>query len=68
MSQTDNSTDISSFIYVLTFCRLRYDMFAVLVSALYPHYYGWWGMINYINEDFPDQYWHQVQNHLTSII
>ncbi len=44
-----------------TFCRLRYDLFVVFASALYPHYYGWWGMIGYINEEFHDQYWHQVQ-------
>ena len=33
-------------------CLLRHEMLALFVSSLYPHYYGWWGLINYINEDF----------------
>jgi hypothetical protein len=39
---------------------LRAEMLALLVSSLYPHYYGWWGLIGYINEDFYDQWKHQV--------
>jgi len=39
---------------------LRHEMLALFVSSLYPHYYGWWGLINYINEDFYEQWKHQV--------
>jgi len=41
-------------------CLLRHEMLALFVSSLYPHYYGWWGLINYINEDFYTQWKHQV--------
>jgi len=41
-------------------CLLRREMLALFVSSLYPHYYGWWGLINYINEDFYAQWKHQV--------
>jgi len=41
-------------------CLLRHEMLALFVSSLYPHYYGWWGLINYINEDFYAQWKHQV--------
>ena len=35
--------------------RVRWPLVAVLASAVYPHYYGWWGLINYLNEDFYPQ-------------
>ena len=41
-------------------CLLRHEMLVLFVSSLYPHYYGWWGLINYINEDFYAQWKHQV--------
>ena len=40
--------------------RLRNSMFALLLSAVYPHYYGWWVFFNYINEDFYSQWNHQL--------
>jgi len=39
---------------------LRTEMLALLLSSVYPHYYGWWGLIGYINEDFYSQWKHQV--------
>ena len=39
---------------------LRYEMLALFASSLYSHYYGWWGTINYINDDFYEQWGHQV--------
>jgi len=41
-------------------CLLRHEMLALFVSSLYPHYYSWWGLISYINEDFYAQWKHQV--------
>lgn len=54
--------------YVFTLAwegRIRWSMVAVLTSALYPHYYGWWGLINYLNEDFYPQWYHQIIFSLT---
>lgn len=41
-------------------CLLRSEMLVLFVSSLYPHYYGWWGLISYINEDFYAQWKHQA--------
>ena len=41
---------------------LRVQMLAVLCSSVYPHYYGWWNLINYINEGFYSQWKHQVSS------
>jgi len=43
-------------------------MFALLLSSIYPHYYGWWGFFNYLNEDFYSQWWHQVFFSITELI
>ena len=48
--------------------QLRLPMFVLLLSSLYPHYYGWWGFFNYINEEFYPQWWHQVFFSATEII
>jgi len=47
---------------------LRTEMFALLISSLYPHYYGWWGLINYVNEDFYSQWKHQLFFTATELI
>lgn len=47
---------------------LRHEMLALFVSSLYPHYYGWWGLINYINEDFYEQWKHQLFFTITEIM
>ena len=28
--------------------------------TIYPHYYSWWMFINYYNDEYFAQYWHQV--------
>ena len=43
-------------------------MLALLLSSVYPHYYGWWGFFNYLNEDFYSQWWHQVYFSITEIL
>lgn len=35
-------------------------MFVLFLSSLYPHYYGWWGLISYLNEDYYPQWYHQL--------
>lgn len=49
-------------------CLLRREMLALFLSSLYPHYYGWWGLINYINEDFYAQWKHQLFFTMTEIL
>jgi hypothetical protein len=39
--------------------KARWSMMALFLSALYPHYYGWWNFISYVNEDFYSQWNHQ---------
>jgi len=39
---------------------VRWRMVILFISALYPHYYAWWAMWNYINDDFYSQVAHQL--------
>jgi hypothetical protein len=48
--------------------QLRLSMFALFLSSLYPHYYGWWGLINYLNEDYYPQWYHQIFFSLTEMV
>ena len=47
---------------------LHYSMFVVFVSSIYPHYYGWWNMFNYYNEEFYHQWNHQMFFTITEMI
>ncbi|ESO05071.1 hypothetical protein HELRODRAFT_124583, partial [Helobdella robusta] len=38
----------------------RLPMLVLLLSSLYPHYYGWWNFFQYLNEEFYDQWYHQL--------
>lgn len=48
--------------------QLRMSMLVLFVTSVYPHYYGWWNFINYYNEDFFPQYWHQFFFSVTEIL
>lgn len=48
--------------------RLRTSMFVLFLSSLYPHYYGWWGLFNYLNEDYYAQWRHQLFFSITEAI
>jgi len=39
---------------------LRWRMVALFIAAVYPHYYAFWAMWNYINDDFYSQVLHQL--------
>jgi len=39
---------------------LRWRMLVLFVSAVFPHYYAFWAMWNYINDDFYSQVTHQL--------
>ena len=38
----------------------RKPMLLLLISSLYPHYYSWWMLFNYYNDEYFHQYWHQM--------
>ena len=38
----------------------RWRMIALFTSVIYPHYYAWWAYVNYYNDDYYAQCWHQL--------
>lgn len=40
--------------------KARWSMVALFLLAVYPHYYAWWAYFNYYNDDFYDQFGHQL--------
>lgn len=40
--------------------ELRYSMFVLFASVVYSHYYSFWAYINYYNDDFYSQFYHQL--------
>ena len=43
-------------------------MFVLFVSVFYSHYYTWWSLFNYLNDDFYDQWYHQMYFSITELI
>ena len=35
-------------------------MVILFASVIYPHYYAWWAYVNYYNDDYYNQFWHQL--------
>ena len=48
--------------------RLRYIMVVLFCSVLYSHYYTWWSLFNYLNDDFYDQWYHQLYFSFTELV
>lgn len=48
--------------------RLRWKMFVLFVSAFFSHYYSWWVYINYWNDEFYSQWYHQLFFSTTELI
>ncbi|XP_051162289.1 uncharacterized protein LOC127282200 [Leptopilina boulardi] len=48
--------------------RLRTSMFILFLSAVFSHYYSWWVYINYWNDDFYSQWYHQLFFSITELI
>lgn len=48
--------------------RIRYSMLLLFFLSIFPHYYAWWAYINYYNDDFYDQWAHQMFFTVTEII
>ncbi|XP_067951161.1 uncharacterized protein [Watersipora subatra] len=47
---------------------IRYSMTILFISTIYPHYYSWWNYFNYYNEQFYDQWYHQLYFTISEII
>ncbi|XP_046419043.1 uncharacterized protein [Neodiprion pinetum] len=41
-------------------CRLRFRMLILFGTAVFSHYYSWWVYINYWNDEFYSQWYHQL--------
>ncbi|VDI74955.1 Hypothetical predicted protein [Mytilus galloprovincialis] len=48
--------------------NLRYSMLFLLLLDIHPHYYSWWGYLNYFNDDFYSQFVHQLFFTVTELI
>ena len=46
----------------------RWRMIASFASVIYPHYYAWWAYVNYYNDDYYAQCWHQLFFTLTELL
>lgn len=40
--------------------KLRISMLYLFLFSIFPHYYSWWAYINYYNDDYYDQWSHQL--------
>ncbi|XP_074114528.1 uncharacterized protein LOC141537432 [Cotesia typhae] len=49
-------------------CRLRYGMLVLFITSTFSHYYSWWVYINYLNDDFYSQWYHQLFFTVTELI
>ncbi|KAG5677937.1 hypothetical protein PVAND_007651 [Polypedilum vanderplanki] len=47
--------------------QLRYSMAFLFCNGIFNHYYAWWAMINYLNDDFYSQWNHQTFFTLTEL-
>ncbi|XP_067950857.1 uncharacterized protein [Watersipora subatra] len=47
---------------------IRYTMTILFLSTIYPHYYSWWNYFNYYNEQFYEQWYHQLYFTISEII
>ena len=48
--------------------RLRFSMMVLFLTAIFSHYYTWWVYINYWNDEFYSQWYHQLFFSITELI
>ena len=48
--------------------ELNIRMFLLFASVVYSHYYSYWGYVNYLNDDFYSQWYHQLFFSLTELV
>ena len=49
--------------YIVSLARkqnLRFEFLILAISAILPHYYGWWALFNFFNDGFFSQLPHQL--------
>ena len=46
----------------------RPRMVILFIAAIYPHYYAWWAYVNYYNDDYYKQFWHQLFFTVTELV
>ena len=63
--KVDQTNNQSKF-YILGNARPR--MVLLFISAIYPHYYAWWAYVNYYNDDYYKQFWHQLFFTVTELV
>ncbi|GAB1605293.1 uncharacterized protein LOC115222212 [Argonauta hians] len=58
------------YIFNLMYPRIhvRWVMLGLYVINIYPHYYSWWSVFNYFNEDFYPYLYHHLYFTVTEII
>lgn len=44
---------------ILSINKMRYSMLMLFGSSLFAHYYSWWMYVNYYNDNFYAQFYHQ---------
>lgn len=47
---------------------LRKRILILLAFSIYPHLYSWWMYFNYYNDEFYEQFWHQMLFTVTELI
>ena len=45
----------------------RPRMAVLFLTSLFSHVYGWWAYFNYYNDDFFEQWWHQLFFSITEL-
>lgn len=40
--------------------KIRYSMGFLFLLSIFSHYYGWWAFLNYLNDEFYTQWFHQM--------
>ena len=40
--------------------QLRFSMLILFLSSVFAHYYSWWAYVNYWNDDYYLQWYHQL--------
>lgn len=40
--------------------QLRYSMGLLFCLSIFSHYYAWWAFVNYLNDDYYNQWFHQL--------
>lgn len=59
---------VTKIVKLIYYNKLRHNFLFIFVTAIYPHYYGWWCIFNYLNEDFYSQWFHQIFFSITELI